>query len=57
MELFLVPTSAGVAKTVVCANSLCGLVLIKDALLLIEKSSLCDGSGFPLSLSKWSDAI
>ena len=38
----------------------CGMVHIKD--LLIEKSSPCGGSGFPLSLSEWvlyhmSDAI
>ena len=26
---------------------------IKEPLLLIEKSSLCGGSGFPLSLSEW----
>ena len=32
----------------------CGMVHIKDPLLLIEKSSLYSGgSGFPLSLSEW----
>ena len=31
----------------------CGMVHIKEPLLLIGKSSLCDGSGFPLSLSEW----
>ena len=35
----------------------CGMVHIKDPLLLIDKSSLCDGSGFPFSLSEWSLTI
>ena len=35
----------------------CGIVHIKEPLLLIEKSSLCGGSGFPLSLSEWSFTI
>ena len=35
----------------------CGLVHIKEPLLLIEKSSLCGGSGFPFSLSEWSLTI
>ena len=36
----------------------CGLMHIKDPLLLIEKSSpYSDGSGFPLSLSEWSFTI
>ena len=30
-----------------------GMMHIKEPLLLIEKSSLCCGSGFPLSLSEW----
>ena len=30
----------------------CGMVHIKDPLLLIGKRSSCGGSGFPLSLSK-----
>ena len=30
---------------------------IKEPLLLIGKSSLCGGSGFPLSLSEWSFTI
>ena len=33
---------------------LCGIVHIKDPLLLIGKSSTCDDTGFPLSLSEWS---
>ena len=35
----------------------CGMMHIKEPLLLIGKSSLCGGSGFPLSLSEWSFTI
>ena len=35
----------------------CGMVHIKEPLLLIDKSSLCVGSGFPFSLSEWSSTI
>ena len=35
----------------------CGMIHIKEPLLLIGKSSLCGGSGFPLSLSEWSFTI
>ena len=35
----------------------CGMMHIKGPLLLIGKSSLCRGSGFPLSLSVWSFTI
>ena len=35
----------------------CGMVHIKYPLLLIDKSSLCGGSGFPFSLSEWSLTI
>ena len=35
----------------------CGIVHIKEPLLLIDKSSLCGGSGFPFSLSDWSLTI
>ena len=35
----------------------CGMMYIKVPLLLIEKSSLCGGSGFPLSLSELSFTI
>ena len=31
----------------------CGMMHIKEPLLLIGMSSLCGGSGFPLSLSEW----
>ena len=35
----------------------CGMVHINEPLLLIDKSSLCGGSGFPFSLSEWSLTI
>ena len=35
----------------------CGMVHIKEPLLLIGKSCLCGGSGFPLSLFEWSFII
>ena len=35
----------------------CGMVHIKEPLLLIDKSSLCGGNGFPFSLSEWSLTI
>ena len=35
----------------------CGMMHIKEPLLLIGKSSLCGGSGFPFSLSEWSFTI
>ena len=35
----------------------CGMVHIKEPLLLIDKSSLCGGSGFHFSLSEWSLTI
>ena len=35
----------------------CGMVHIKEPLLLIDKSSLCGNSGFPFSLSEWSLTI
>ena len=31
--------------------------MVKEPLLLIEKSSPCGGIGFPLSLSEWSFTI
>ena len=31
----------------------CGMMHIKEHLLLIGNSSLCGGSGFPLSLFEW----
>ena len=35
----------------------CGMMHIKEPLLLIRKSSPCGGSRFPLSLSEWSFTI
>ena len=35
----------------------CGMVHIKEPLLLIDKSTLCGGSGFPFSLWEWSLTI
>ena len=35
----------------------CGMVHIKEPLLLIDKSSPCGSSGFPFSLSEWSLTI
>ena len=35
----------------------CGMMHIKETLLLIVKRSPCGGSGFPLSLSEWSFTI
>ena len=35
-------------------DPVCGMMHIKEPLLLIGKSSPCGGSGFPLSLSEWS---
>ena len=35
----------------------CGLLHIKEPLLLIGKSNPCDSRGFPLSLSEWSLTI
>ena len=48
----------GVTKAVVC-YPVCGMMHIKEPLLLIGKSSLCGGSRFPLPLCEWhmSDAI
>ena len=37
--------------------AVCGMVHIKESLLLIGNSSPCGGIGFPLSLSEWSSTI
>ena len=59
IELFLVSASGDD-----CCNKgrgmcypVCGMVHIKEPLLLIGKSSICGGSGFPFSLSEWSFTI
>ena len=46
-ELYLVPASAPV----------CGMMHIKEPLLLTGKSSPCGCSGFPLSLFEWSFTV
>ena len=58
-ELFLVPASAHdwCNKGRGMCYPVCGMVHIKEPLLLIGKSSLCGGSGFPFSLSEWSLTI
>ena len=38
-------------------HPVCGMLHIKEPLLLIVKSSLCGGSRFPFSLSEWSSTI
>ena len=38
-------------------NPVCGMMHIKEPLLLIGTSSLCGSSGFPLLLSVWSFTI
>ena len=55
IELFLVPASARhwCNKCRGLYYPVCGMMHIKEPLLLIGKSSLCGGSGFPLSLSEW----
>ena len=40
-------STTGLSKAVVCTVLSMEIVHIKDPLLLIEKSSLCGGSGFP----------
>ena len=49
--------TTGVTKAVVCCHPVCGMVHIKEPLVLIKKSSPCGNSGFPLSLSEWSFTI
>ena len=56
IELFLVPASAPRLRNWYVLY-VCGMMHIKEPLLLIGKSSLCGGSGFPLSLSEWSFTI
>ena len=36
---------------------ICGMMHIKEPLLLIGTGSQCGGSGFPLTLSEWSFTI
>ena len=55
IELFLIPASAPdwCNKGPCMCYPVCAMVHIKEPLLLIGKSSLCGGSGFPFSLSEW----
>ena len=46
-------STTGVTNAVVCVILSVAMMHIKEPLLLIRKSSLCGGSGFPLSLSEW----
>ena len=59
IELFLVPPVLRDWCNKGCGMCfpVCGMVHIKEPFLLIEKSSPCGGSGFPLSLSEWSFTI
>ena len=58
-ELFLVPASVHDWFNKGCGMyyPVCGMMHIKEPLLLIGKSSLCGNSRFPLSLSEWSFTI
>ena len=56
IELFLVPASVfhdWYNKDRGMCYPVCGMVHVKERLLLIGKSSPYGGSGFPLSLSEW----
>ena len=44
-------------QTAEFSRPVCGMMHIKEPLLLIGKSSSCGGSGFPLSLYEWSFTI
>ena len=55
IQLFLVPAWCNKGRGV--CYPVCGMMHNKEPLLLIGKSSLCGGSGFPLSLSEWSFTI
>ena len=59
IEIFIVLASAPrlVNKGRGMCYPVCGMVHIKEPLLLIGKSSLCGGSGFPFSLLEWSLTI
>ena len=58
IELFLVPASAPRRnKGRGMCYPICGMVHIKEPLLLIGKSSPCGDSGFRLLLSEWSFTI
>ena len=53
IELFLVPAHDWCNKGRGMCYPVCGMVHIKESLLLIGKSSPSGGSGFPFSLPEW----
>ena len=59
IEPFLIPASVldWCNKGYGMCYPVCGMVQIKEPLLLIGKNSLCGVSGFPFSLSEWSLTI
>ena len=57
IELFLVLEYDWSNKCRGMCYPVCGMMYIKEPLLLIEKSIPCSGSGFPLSLSEWSFTV
>ena len=57
IELFLIPANAPQLVYQWPWYPVCGMMHIKEHLLLIGKSSLCGSSGFPLSLCEWSFTI
>ena len=60
IELFLVPASGPrlvYNKGRGLSYPVCGMMHIKEPLLLLGKSSPCGDSGFPISLSEWSFTI
>ena len=52
IELFLIPASA-----LLCCYPVCGMMHIKEPLLLNRKICSCGGSRFPLTLSEYSFTI
>ena len=56
-ELYLVPASAPRLYKYATKAVVCGMMHIKEPLLLIGKSSPCGGMEFLLSLSEWSSTI
>ena len=58
IDLFLVPVLRNWCnKGLGMCYPVCGMMHIKEPLLLIGRSSPCGGSRFPFSLSVWSSTI
>ena len=55
IELFLIPAWCNKSRGLY--YPICGMMYVKEPLLLFGKSSPWGGSGFPLSLSEWSFTI